>query len=635
LLALALLGVCLGATPVPAQEPETALAPTIGVDEIQRGQRGYGLSVFAGSEVERFEVEVLGVLRGSSPGSSAILARLSGQGLEHSGVIAGMSGSPVYIDDRLAGAIAFGWNFSKDPIAGITPIAEMRELGTAMPGSETQKTGASPGLLPTGDQRAVILSDLLPDIDQKAGSSSGSQGFRGPAAPAVTLKQWLDGELGEEILAAELRKLVPKVADEASSGLLWTAAGFGETSRGLLQSGLGRVSSAGVMGGGEAESAGRELVPGSPVAAVLIRGDLSLAATGTVTDRHGEQILAFGHPFLGFGPVDMPMATAEVITVIPSLSNSFKLTNLGPVVGAFRQDRSVGMLGRTGDRARLIPTTLRIAGDGVIGPREFQLEVARLPQITPTLLAVATLGGLESAGHREGDQGLDLRATLHLKDHGEVVVEQSFDGSGVSVQAALHLLAFSSLALNSSLAEVELESVEVELTRSPQVRLAQIVGAYAERTSARPGETVPVQVELVAHGGERSRQRVLVEVPEDLDEGPYFLLLGDGLSADAARMLVEPAAPVNFRQLLRMLRSLHSRRELVVLGLVRDSGLVLDGEVLPRLPGSVRSLWGSAAAGGAQPLQLAIARQQVEPMTLPMTGMARVDLEIRRPDGHP
>ncbi|MDY7096327.1 MAG: hypothetical protein SX243_25410, partial [Acidobacteriota bacterium] len=259
--------------------------------------------------------------------------------------------------------------------------------------------------------------------------------------------------------------------------------------------------------------------------------------------------------------------------------------------------------------------------------------VARLPQITPTLLAVAALGGLESAGHREGDQGLDLRATLHLKDHGEVVVEQSFDGSGVSVQAALHLLAFSSLALNSSLADVELESVEVEMVRSAQVRLAQVVGAYAERTSARPGETVPVQVELVAHGGEQLRRRILVELPEDLDEGAYFLLLGDGLSADAARMLVEPAAPVNFRQLLRMLRSLHSRRELVVLGLVRDSGLVLDGEVLPRLPGSVRSLWSSAAAGGAQPLQLAIARKQVEPMNLPMTGMARVDLEIRRPSG--
>ncbi|MDY7096428.1 MAG: SpoIVB peptidase S55 domain-containing protein, partial [Acidobacteriota bacterium] len=372
-MAIALLGVLLSAAPASAQDGQAALAPTIGVEEIQRGQRGYGLSVFAGSEVERFEVEVLGVLRGSSPGSTAILARLSGQNLEHSGVIAGMSGSPVYIDGRLAGAVAFGWNFSKDPIAGITPIAEMRELGAAMPKGEPQTMRTPLGLLSDGNQK----------VDQKVGPPSGKPVVRGSASgPVASLKQWLNGEVGEEILAAELAKLVPKMADEASSGLLWTASGFGETSRGLLQSGLGRIASSGVMSGEAAELADWELAPGSPVAAVLIRGDLSLAATGTVTDRQGEQILAFGHPFLGFGPVDMPMAAAEVITVIPSLSNSFKLTNLGPVVGAFREDRSVGMLGRTGDQARLIPTTLRISGDGVIGPREFQLEVARLPQIT-------------------------------------------------------------------------------------------------------------------------------------------------------------------------------------------------------------------------------------------------------------
>lgn len=590
--------------PSPATVFPAAGGPTIGVDEIYRGQRGFGVSVFTGSQLERFEVEVLGVLRNATPGASSIMARLSGQGLEQSGVIAGMSGSPVYIDGRLAGAVAFGWNFSKDAIAGITPIGDMRRLA---------------GL--------------------EAGAPSAGHQLAATPPPPVSLAGWLAGEVPEDLLETSLRNLVPHFDSGASSGLLWTVSGFGETSRSLLSTGLGRVAVGGAGAGGSGmsseaaeQAAAGSLEPGSPVAAVLIRGDLALAATGTVTDRVGDQILAFGHPFLDFGPVDLPMAAAEVITIVPSTSNSFKLTNMGPVVGAFREDRTAGMLGRLGAQARLIPLTLRIDGAGLVGPQEFHMEVAQLSQITPTLLAIATLGSLESAGHREGAQGLDLHAKLRLAGHGEVSLEQSFDGPGVGVQAAVHLLSFAAMAVQTPLEEVQLESVEVELTRSSQVRLAKIVGAYPERTVVRPGETVGIQVELVAHGGARSRLPLRVEIPDDLAGGRYFLLIGDGISSDAARFQLQPAEPQSYPQLLDVLRSLHSRRELVVLGLVQDPGLVVGGDALPRLPGSVRSLWSTATTtGAAAPMPLAIARQQTEPTDLPLEGIVRVDLEVRRP----
>ncbi|MCB1055281.1 MAG: hypothetical protein KDD11_07175 [Acidobacteria bacterium] len=572
--------------------------PTIGVDEIHRGQRGFGVSVFRGSRLERFEVEVLGVLRNAKPGSTAIMARLSGQGLEDSGVIAGMSGSPVYIDGRLAGAVAFGWNFSKEPIAGITPIADMHDLR---------------GLAGGGPGGAARVSSL---------------------EPPVPLAQWIAGDLPADLLEKSLERLAPRAADGASSGLQWTLSGFGETTRSLFSAALGgaTVGGGGVEEGPAPEGAASTLEPGSPVAAVLVRGDLALAATGTVTDRVGDDVLAFGHPFLDFGPVDLPMASADVITVVPSLANSFKLTNLGPVVGAIHQDREVGVFGRLGDQARMIPLTVRLGGEGLYGQREFHMEVAQLPQITPTLLAVATLGCLESSGHREGEQGLDLQATLRIKGHGEIRVAQTFDGIGIGVQAAVYVLSLAGTATQTPFEDVELESVEVELTRSPEVRLANLVGAYADRNVVRPGETVGVQVELLRHGGTRSRQALEVEIPEDLDEGAYYLLIGDGISADGARVQLEPAVPTDYPQLLALLRSLHSRRDLVVLGLVQDPGLVVGGDALPRLPGSVRSLWRSATTtGAASPIPLAIARRQTEASDLPLEGIVRVDLEVRRP----
>jgi len=275
------------------------LASIISLDEISRGQRGYGLSVFAGHETERFEVEVLGVLRDFSPQSSAIIARLTGQGLEQSGVIAGMSGSPVYIDGRLAGAVAFGWNYSKEAIAGITPIEAMRQLAT---------------------------EKALP----------GSAGTAAWASSTMTYRDLLQAELPQDLLARELSRLRPKTVDHGTAGVVWSVGGFGPTSRQLLEGALGAVASAGSMrpidatlhGSGGATSLDLSLPPGSPVAAALIRGDLQLAATGTVTDRFGDKVLAFGHPFLGFGPVSLPMAVAEVITVISSTANSFKLSNL-------------------------------------------------------------------------------------------------------------------------------------------------------------------------------------------------------------------------------------------------------------------------------------------------------------------
>lgn len=579
---LSLLLLCVGAGA--AAGPEAAeVGEPLPLSLVQPGQRGYGLSVFSGQSPERFEVEVIGIWREVEPDTHYILARLSGMDLEESGVVAGMSGSPVYLDGRLAGAVAFAWPFAIHPIAGITPIESMRRL------------------------------------NEVPGVSGVAETFGQP----ISLDQLVAGELPADLLEQQLTRLSPPPLAGAASGVGWSAAGFGTKTREWLTRGLGEVSPS-----GRTASAGSgELAAGEAVAAVLVSGDMQLAATGTVTERAGDQILAFGHPFLSVGSIDIPMATAEVVTVLANQANSFKITNLGQIVGAFDLDRKTGIRGQMGRVAEMTPLTIHIRGDR---SRSFELQVARLPMMTPTLVAISVLGALEAVTQAGGNQGLDLHSRFDLGGWGDLDVAQSFDGTSAGLDAALYVMAFADYLVNNHLERVEISGIEVELTQHPQPRLATLVEAHASSTRVRPGDTVSLNLDLSEYRGQRRRASMDVVIPTSIPEGRYSLLVGDGVSIDVARLTIEQTQPVTFSQALTLLESLHSRREMVVLGVFGGQGLAIAGEVLPRLPGSIRSLWGAAASSSAIPLQLAIASQQELQMEMPVLGAARIDLEVRR-----
>jgi hypothetical protein len=585
--------------------------PTISLDEVRAGQRGYGLSVFSGGDPERFDVEVIGVWRNVNPDTSYILARLSGQGLERTGVIAGMSGSPVFLDGRLAGAISFGWPFAKEAVGGITPIATMRRLSTLGP----------PPSAPTAPPPPVELAALL------------------------------GGSLPNDLLQRQLARLKPRIGgtpEGALSGIEWSTSGFGELSQSMLRQALGSLTPAGqaaprptplplqtaaAAAAAAQPSAGevlaKELPPGSAVSAVLVNGDFQLAATGTVTDHFNDHILAFGHPFLGLGPIRLPMARAEVVTVLSSQYSSFKIANLGDIVGSFEQDRQAGIEGRLGAVAPMVPMRMRLqAADGTA--REFNVRVANAPELLPTLAGSALLAGLESASYTAGPQGIDLTVHFHIAKHGDLTVTQSFDGEGAGPNSAGYLLAVAAYLMQNSLERAEIESIDAELRQSAQPRAASLVSAHAERSVVHPGDSVHLNVDLVAYRGERFRRSLNLLLPDDLQAGRYSLLVGDGASADAARLALQPADPVTFPQALELLRNLHSRRNLAVLGLYAGPGLAVAGEVMPRLPASVRSLWGAAPTGSAIPLRTTIAQQRYVLLPEPMEGLVRVDLEVRR-----
>lgn len=559
-----------GAGPAPV-----AVVP---LEEVEPGLQGRGWSVFTGHEPAPFDVEVLGVWANVMPEISYILARLSGQGLEETGVIAGMSGSPIYVGDRLLGAVAFSWTFASEAVAGVTPIEAMRRM-TDGPASPVRTAGPPP-----------LVTELL------------------------------DAGPPRQRLVAELA-LLGGAAPTAAGGLLWSAAGLGASARELLGEVLGAVHAAGSL-----DEAPRDLRPGDAVAAVLIDGDMRLAATGTVTDRVGETVLAFGHPFLSMGDVVVPMATAEIITVVANVASSFKIGNVGRVIGRFDRDRSAGLRGSLGAEAPVLPMRITIDGeeDGA-----FELRLARVAPIAGPLVATSLLGALDAVNGASGHQELEVRARLALAGRPPLAVRQVFDGPAASLGAAVHLLSIVGFVMNNSLAAVDIESIEVEVERTTERRATRIVGAHPTRRVVRPGEVVELIVDLDPYSGAPRRHRLELTVPRDAGDGPYIFLVGDGTSIDGARLQLEKFAPTRMSQALAFLDGLHSRSELAVLGLAGEAGMAAQGTALPRLPGSIRQIRTLGNAGGASNLTTSIRQELSEDLGVPLEGLVRVDLEVR------
>ncbi len=336
----------LTATPTDGSKP----TETIPVSQIHAGMKGVAYTVFQGTKPESMEVEVLGVLTNvNGPKSDVILVRLGGPKVEYTGVVAGMSGSPVYFDGKLAGAIAFRiGEFSKEPIAGVTPIGEMLEINAM-------------------DQSPENHLDLAKTTANAASKTSGPG---------------LSGGLAD--FANDLRPIDTPLV-------------FSGFSQDALQHFAPQLAAAGivpVMGAGSVSDAKQPepLEPGSAISAILVRGDMDISATCTVTYMDARHLLACGHPLLQYGLVDLPMTKADVVATLASPLNAFKIVNATEPVGAFVQDRHTGILGEFGKKPDMIPVTLNLRGGAA--PRQFHYEVLNNPRLSPVAVMVTVFNAL-------------------------------------------------------------------------------------------------------------------------------------------------------------------------------------------------------------------------------------------------
>ena len=580
------------------------------LEDVRPGMKGTARTVFSGAETQEFGVEILGVLPGfPGPRQSAIIAKLSGSNVEKTGVFAGMSGSPVYIDGKIVGAIAFSFPFSKEPIAGITPIKQMIDLFDK--GSENAKPK---------EPRVVSFSQLAgtdwkPDLPK-------------PAVSPVSLLAPV--MIGSPMLPLMGQQMAPIATPLVFSGI--TQESLSLFAPQLAASGMLPVS--GVGGSAPitplAEVNGNTFPPGSSISVQLVRGDYSLAAAGTVTMRDGDRIYAFGHPFLSLGASDMPMAESSVVTVISNMNNSFKLAVPGRMVGAISQDRASGIYGLLRQAPKMIPVkvNLHTSRDRI---ETFSYEIATDSFLTPLLLNITLFNTITSSERALGDSTIAVKGEIRVKGQEPIRIDRRFSANNSPIMAAGSIAAPVSSLLTSGFDDVQLDGITLDISSMENKYAGTLERITLDRTEVRRGEKVEVQAYVRTESGKQFVQRIPVQIPEDAAVGQLLVFVGDG----GALQEGSPAksfVPQDLSQLVKAINTVKKSDRLYVKLFRITSGAVIGTSELPSLPPSVvATLNSDRTSGGYTPTVLSpVYETELPPAEFVISGQQMIAIDVVR-----
>lgn len=599
--------------------PRAQLAP-MPLDEVHPGMVGVGRTVFSGTTLEDFKVHILGVLRNVlAPKRSLILARLEGGPLAKTGVIAGMSGSPVYVDGRLIGAVSYSLGqFSTEPIAGITPIAEMIDA-TTMPAATR---GSRPVAISWPATSAQLISIWSQDLGR-------SRSFVDDPSHALVLSG-VAGEVGR--LASMLRPIaVPMVAagfdasvmDPISPAL--AAAGF------VPLSGAGRSSAAQSPGSTTAGGHDRRLAPGDAVGVALMTGDFELGATGTVTHVDGDRVYAFGHPLYNLGPTEFPMTKAQVQVVLPSLMASSKLASFGEIVGTVQQDRATAIAGRLGAGPSLIPVSITLNSDR--GPsRSFTFGVVRDFTFTPLLTYLSVANVLTSYERGAGPASFAIRGTASIRAQGDIAFEDMFSGEQPAGGAAAYVAGPLTALLKNASETVDVARIDLVIDASEQQRSARIERVWLDTTRPRAGRDAVVNVAMRNARGDEVIKQVPIQLPANAT-GSLQLVVADAARTTADdRRDTRGADLQRVSQLMRSFNRARRNNRLYVRLTSPDSGAVVNGEPMAALPPSVLSVLEADRNSGTVGVLRTTTRGEWElPLDFAVTGSRQLTLNLDQP----
>src|SRR5437588_4869526 len=525
---------------------------TIAVSQIYAGMKGTALTVFQGVKPESMDVEVLGVMHNvNGPKGDIILVRLHGTKPEYTGVVAGMSGSPVYFDGKLAGALAFRiGEFSKEPIAGVTPIAEMLEISALDRRPESPET----------DAKASVDA---PTRTSTAGFSSV------PSANYANDLQPIEAPLVfNGFSETALKQFAPQFA----------AAGI------VPVMGVGSVSDT---------KQPERLEPGSAVSAILVRGDMDIAATCTVTYMDAAHLLACGHPLMQFGSVNLPMTKAQVVATLASPLNAFKIVNATEPVGAFVQDRHTGIMGEFGKKPDMIPVTLNIHG----GPtnRQFHYEVLNNARLSPVAMMATVFNALHGVNDYGEEITYRMSGRISVNGYPDVTVENMFavadGGQPAAVLAALSLGDRFSRIYDNPYTVPDIQGVQLDFDLERDRRWARLEAARTDVTEARPGDEISIEAVLRPYRGESIVNHIPIHIPTSTSKGPLRILLSDGDTIDRIRH----GAPLFGRKLelastIALLNKQHVNNRVYVSLLEAYPEAMVADKVMPALPLSIMNV---------------------------------------------
>jgi hypothetical protein len=610
-LACAGLGGSLGAQTAKGSSAPVAAVPAVApigakifpLAEVRRGLHGVAYTVFEGVTPEPMQVEILGVLDDAiGPGQDMILARLGGEKAEYTGVVAGMSGSPVYVDGRLVGAISYRiGQFAKEPICGITPIEQMLQVrdGQAAGAVKLAEGGAGNKTTNAGILRSA----------QNDGAKRVSAG-------------------GGEVEPIETALVFSGFSQD-------TVARFGDKFRALGMNPVAGLGGAAAAGTHQPEP----LVPGSAVSAILVRGDLSISGTCTVTYVDPTQLLACGHPITQFGNVSMPMTKAEVVATLASPLNAFKIINTTETVGSFTEDRASAILGRFGVAARMIPVSVEIvpaareAGSSGVKQVAAQVQGPMLPipetahtpttkgamhfevldnrELTPAAMTTSVYQSLSGTNESGDEMSYRMEGELTLKDLPPIrlagLMSSTEMNSGATAAAIYVNERFDQLYSNA-VEQPEVTGLRLTMEEIPERRTAMLEGARLGQTEAHAGETIEIEATLHPYQAEARVVDLKVKLPDSLTEGPLRIVVSDGATLD--RLTTTPGAglfasaqhPVALADAVAQMNRAHANDRVYVTLLDHTAQAALDAQSLPGVPLSMANVLEPLKA--AQKMQL-------------------------------
>jgi hypothetical protein len=565
-----------------------AAAPYYPIDQIKPGMEATGFTVWQGYQVEEFKVHILGVLRNViGPRRDLILARLEGGPLAGTGVIAGMSGSPVYIDGRLAGAVSYSLGaFSKEPLAGITPITEMIDAATL----DTPRP-------PVGVRARLELPVTRESIaDTLRASFSWLRPFAERPGDVQILGPASDGMNGQ--VATLLRPIATPLV----------MGGFGSDVSELLSGAFRDYGFAPMAGGAAAADVPsantNTLKPGDAVGVNLVSGDFQMGATGTVTEVVGNKIYAFGHPFYNLGPIQFPMTRAYVHALLPSLAASMKIATTGEVVGTVSQDRATTIAGTLGAAPRMIPVKISLQSDRGI-KKTFEFQVVNDQSFTPLFTYAAILSTLGSYERETGSASFNVKGKMAVKSHPDIEIADLFTGDRASMNASATVLAPLAFLLGNDFEPVEISEVDLTIESTEQPKTATIERVWLDGARARAGKTVSLKVLMRTYRGEEVVRTLPIDIPANAS-GSLSVMVSDGtrLAQWERREVRQPSEPRSVPQMIRALNTARKNNRLYVRLLASDAGAVISGEPLSSLPPSVLAvLEADRSAGDFVPLR--------------------------------
>lgn len=578
-------------------------SPFMPISEVRAGMVGTGRTVFSGSgRLEEFTATILGVLQNAQgPKRDLILARLEGGPLANTGVMQGMSGSPVYIDGRLVGAVSYSLGtFPKEPLAGITPIEEMT---TAVNTPSTRGSGSALAINWPADTDAVFAA--LDRVAHRAMAPLGPLGddarLVGPRALAE-----LAPALRPIGAAMVLRGFEPQLADRLNVAL---AGGEAQTNGGSV----------------DAEP---PLRAGDPVGMSLMRGDMEMGATGTVTHVDGNRVYAFGHPFLNLGPASMAMTRAHVIGVLPSLSTSMKIASLGEVIGTITQDRATAVGGILGEVPPEMDVHLSLTSDRSPA-REFHFRVLHDPSLTPLVSYVGILNALAAYERQTGPMSVTARGSVTFDTGDVVAIDDVYTGDTAATDAAGAIAAPIGTAVANVFRDVMPSSLDLELRISEAQHATTIERVWLDTTKPEVGGTYHVQVQLQDYRGDRRQVSIPVQMPARAD-GPLTLLVSDATTLTAReRQELDPGRPTSWKDLVARLNATKHNSTLYVRLISASDGTVVGGDTLPALPASVQSVLQSDVTVARAPVTRTVVGAWEQRLDMAVVGSRELTIRLR------